>query len=312
MHLNIFLYKNFCIYNKYIHWIFKIFINLTIILFLIFYNKNNPIIMKEIYFKKLPLKYLYLILKEKPKDENSLLIILYFNKERKYLLNYISKRVGNNIKSVYSIFIGQVLNFGNQLKLMNNAIFYCEILGCKRLVFNKKNIWFIKNKIFDKKYKMIIELGDKKNYINKNILFDYSKFMYYYSKFIKPEFKVNILKKEILRNIPKIKCLYNDLIIFIRSGDIFIKAHRKYAQPPLCFYEKIIKYNKFNKIIIIAKDKNNPLINILLNKYSNIIYNKNSLKIDLGYLVNSYNLVGCFSTLIYIITLNGPINRKKI
>ena len=106
--------------------------------------------------------------------------------------------------------------------------------------------------------------------------------MYYYIKFIRPEFKVNLLKKEILRNIPKINSNYNDLIIYIRSGDIFIKPHRKYSQPPLCFYEKILKYNKFNRIFIISKDKNNPLIDIILNKYSNIIYNKNNLKIDLG------------------------------
>ena len=195
--------------------------------------------------------------------------------------------------------MGAKLNFGNQIKIINNAIFFCEILGCGHLILDSKPNWFIKNRIIDKKYKLIIEVGKKEKYINKNIYFDFSKFMYSYLKYIKPEFKINLLKKEILRNIPKIKTNEKELYIFIRSGDIFIRPHYLYAQPPLCFYEKIIKGNKYKKILLISKNKNNPVINYLLNNFSNIIYNQNSLKLDLGYLLYAYNLVGGFSTIIY-------------
>ena len=61
-------------------------------------------------------------------------------------------------------------------------------------------------------------------------------------------------------------------------------------------------------INVISKDKNNPIINALLQRHSNIIYNKNSFKKDLSLLLYSYNLVGAFSTLIYtIIRFNNNI-----
>lgn len=174
-------------------------------------------------------------------------------------------------------------------------------MGCKHLILDSKANWFIKNRIIDKNYKMTIEIKNREKYRNNNVIFDYSKFMYNYLKYIKPEFKTNILKNEIISNIPKIKTQGNELYIFIRSGNIFIKPHYLYAQPPLCFYEKVINYNKFEKIFIISKNKNNPVIDYLLNNHSNLIYNKNSLKMDLSYLLYAYNLVGAFSTLIYTI-----------
>ena len=104
-----------------------------------------------------------------------------------------------------------------------------------------------------------------------------------------------------LNNIPKITSNKNDLYIYIRSGDIFIKPSPYYTQPPLCFYEKIIINENFNKIYIIAEDNKNPIIDVLFNKYHNIIYNKNSLKLDIAYLINAYNIVGAMSTFINIL-----------
>ena len=263
------------------------------------YMKNNSILG---FFSE---KQMYLnLLRAQPLDNNLSLII----KEKRNLLKMISKCLNKNIRSVSSIFMAQNYNFGNQLKLINNAIFYCEILGCKRLILDKKSNWFIKNRIIDKKYKMSIEVGEKHDYINKNLIIDYTGFMYFYVKIIKPEFKISLLKSEILKNIPYVELNPSNLYIYIRSGDIFIRPHKLYAQPPLCFYEKIITSFRFKNILIISKDKNNPVIDALLQRYSNIIYNKNSFKKDLSLLLYSYNLVGAFSTLIYtIIRINNNI-----
>lgn len=100
------------------------------------------------------------------------------------------------------------------------------------------------------------------------------------------------MKIEILRNIPKIINNKKDLYVYIRSGDIFIFPEHHYSQAPLCFYQKILNYYKFRKIYLIAEDKNNPVIQKLLEQYPNIIYNQNSLKIDIAYLVNAYNIAG--------------------
>ena len=279
---------------------------LTILIIFEIKYKPNLIQIKKInisgFFSE---KKMYLnLLRSQPLNNNLSLII----NEKKNILKLISKCLNKSIESASSIFMGQNYNLGNQLKLINNAIFYCEILGCKRLILDKKANWFIKNRIFDKKYKMIIEIGEKQDYINKNTIFDYTSFIYFYAKFIKPEFKISLLKSEILKNIPYVKLNPNCLNIYIRSGDIFIHPHKYYAQPPLCFYEKIINCFQFKNILIISKDKNNPVINALLQKYSNIIYNRNSFKNDLSLLLYSYNLVGAFSTLIYtIIRFNNNI-----
>lgn len=84
----------------------------------------------------------------------------------------------------------------------------------------------------------------------------------------------------------------NDLYIYIRSGDIFLRAHPNYSQAPLCFYQKILDKYAFRNIFIIAENKNNPIIDKLLNLYPNIIYNKNTLIIDISYLTQAYNIVG--------------------
>ena len=87
--------------------------------------------------------------------------------------------------------------------------------------------------------------------------------------------------------------------IHIRSGDIFKNyINKHYSQPPLCFYQKILKNFKFKKIYIVAINDNNPVINHLLKEFPNIIYNKNYLSIDLALLMKAYNLVGSVSSMV--------------
>lgn len=116
------------------------------------------------------------------------------------------------------------------------------------------------------------------------------------------------MRKEILNNLPKVKISFDDLYIYIRGGDIFRyinKTHGDYVQPPLCFYNSILNQFTFRKIIIISEDKLNPVIPILLEKDPYIKYNKNNIKLDISYLVNSYNIISAASSFIVsIIKLN--------
>ena len=41
------------------------------------------------------------------------------------------------------------------------------------------------------------------------------------------------------------------------------------------FIKKLLKKNNFKKIYLISEDRLNPIIDILLNNYTNTIYNKN-------------------------------------
>lgn len=241
-----------------------------------------------------------------PKDRNNPIIL----KEKLIFLYFLSKNLGKNLTSIKTIHLKPKFNFGNQFLLLNKAIFYCEIIRCKRILLNKRNFWFIKNKIIDNENRMKIKLIDKKVYKTSGLINDKTLYFFSYINYIKPELKINLLKKEIFRNLPKITINTNDLYIYIRSDDIFISKnpHKDYAQPPLCFYQKIIINNKFKNIVILSKNKYNPNIKKLLSQFPSIIYNQNSLKLDISYLSNAYNLVKAQSTLFFsILYLNKNI-----
>ena len=64
-----------------------------------------------------------------------------------------------------------------------------------------------------------------------------------------------------------------------------------------------------NHFLLISKDKNNPLIQKLINYYSNIKYLNNNLIKDISYLVNAFNIVASISSfLTSIIQLNFNLN----
>ena len=100
--------------------------------------------------------------------------------------------------------------------------------------------------------------------------------------------------------MPKVVVGLNDLFIYIRSGDIFVRKNTGsisgYYQPPLCFYLNILEIFKFNEVFIISENELNPIIQKLLIKYPNIKKARNDLKLDISYLINSYNIVSGKST----------------
>ena len=114
---------------------------------------------------------------------------------------------------------------------------------------------------------------------------------------IKPQIKINLLRNEIIENLPKIKLSKKNLYIHIRSDDIF-KYKKKYEhiQPPLCFYINVLNYFYFEKIYIISSDIGNPVISKLIKYSPNIIFKLNNLKKDISILINAYNLVSSTSS----------------
>ena len=110
-------------------------------------------------------------------------------------------------------------------------------------------------------------------------------------------------KKELLKQsfiIKNIKKLHeNDLVIHIRSGDIFSSnPHRNYVPPPLVYYTKQINKNNFDNIIIICEDKKNPVVNKLLELYKNATYNKHSLQKDIELILGASNIIFSVGTFI--------------
>ena len=142
-------------------------------------------------------------------------------------------------------------------------------------------------------------------YNNSEIIIDYYNFLYYkklpYSKDI---FKQNIEERNkilqkafLIKNINKLP--ENDLLIHIRSGDIFSSdPHPMYVPPPLVYYIKEIDKCKYEKIHIICEDTKNPVVNELLKLYKNAVYEKNTLEKDIILILGATNIIFSVGTFI--------------
>lgn len=102
----------------------------------------------------------------------------------------------------------------------------------------------------------------------------------------------------------------NDVVIHIRSGDIF-KTDREpnpnYPCPPLSYYINIINNNHFENIYLIAEDTRNPAINKLLELYPNIRFKIQDLNDDIKLVLRSRNVimsVGTFVPMLLAISNN--------
>lgn len=94
----------------------------------------------------------------------------------------------------------------------------------------------------------------------------------------------------------------NDVVVYIRSGDLFINnPPSKYILPPLSYYTNIL--DKYENIYLVAEDIKNPCIPALLRKYPHIKYKKSSLCEDICTILRAQNIVCSFGTLVPSILL---------
>ena len=227
------------------------------------------------------------------------------------IINILKRKIYNktnkNKTYINILYIKGISRFGNYLISLNNAIIFCEILRCKKIII-KNN--YINHKIFYREYNITIESNYSSCYIDNDTMVIKIKSFFYHFNFptLGEVNRFYVFRKEILNNLPKVKVNFNDLYIHIRGGDIFShlnKSSQYYGQPPLCFYKRVLNQFIFREIIIISEDILNPVIQILLKEYPNIKYSKNNLKLDISYLVNSYNILSSKSSFITsIIKLN--------
>ena len=217
------------------------------------------------------------------------------------LFNQLQERfTGKNFCEIETIYLDKSFHFGNTMILLNNLLYYAEILNISNIYLNSEMNWPLKNNTIVGKIKIAFISPIKAELIDRNII-SFNPYSVYSQKVIRPEIRINMLKKEILRNLPTITIDPDDLYVHIRGGDIFKCKSCKdinYAQPPLCFYIKIIKQFKFKNIYIISEDKINPIISPLVNEFQNIILTQNLFQTDITILVNAYNLVSSMSSFI--------------
>jgi len=117
-------------------------------------------------------------------------------------------------------------------------------------------------------------------------------------------FNLNLDKTyKIIKDIFTIKCDnilgLNDLLIHIRSGDIFYNnIHPLYLSPPLSYYVNIINKNNYDNIYLISEDRRNPTVDALLKIYPNIKFKIQSLEEDIKLILGSTNIIMSFGSFI--------------
>ena len=156
-------------------------INLNKYEFLYYFNKiqyKGKYIFKE----KLINDYLYKVSEEfkSAKEGEKLRFNTFFNlaeysddskvktELKAKFLKEISLLKNQTITKLDTFFFSYSMNFGNSLIQINNAIFYCEIVGCNTIILNKNNTrrrWLIIKDIYIEKfnittliYKIIINI----------------------------------------------------------------------------------------------------------------------------------------------------------
>ena len=246
----------------------------------------------------------YFSLKILLKKKNSILNY----KEKRKLINLFKDRYNKNFINVKNIFIEDAIPFGNRMIILNNIIYYSEILNIKNIYLNSAYNWFIKNDIITGKIHISVIDKSQINCFSKETFCAGDGYSFFFPINLKPERRLIILKEEIKNNLAKIEINKEDLYIYIRSGDSFSKDGNEYTPAPYCFYKSILSNFKFKKIYLISMDNSSPVTKKLLSEYSYIIFNLNSLEKDLSMLFNAYNLVNSVSSFSQVaISLNDNL-----
>ena len=94
------------------------------------------------------------------------------------------------------VYVDKSFNFGNCMILLNNLLYYCEILNISTIYLNSKAYWPISDNFTSNKVNIILansSLIDKKE----NNIYELDKKLIFFQKLIRPEIRIHLLKKEI-------------------------------------------------------------------------------------------------------------------
>ena len=214
-----------------------------------------------------------------------------------FQLKEVQEQIYNKNLTYINTLTGGAGNIGNAMIMLNNLINICEKIKCKNIITPFGLEKLIKNPIIDINYNITIYPSSFINKINIDIILTFPNIYYFKYKNKTNQMRLNIIRNEILNNIPIYIANKQDLYIHIRSGDIFVdKIHSDYSQPPLCFYQKIINENKYKQIYIFSNGMQNPVISFLLKLYPQIKYIESSVELAISLLINAYNIILSVST----------------
>lgn len=221
------------------------------------------------------------------------------NSERVIIIDKWYRRLGNNILQLHNaILIG--LYFNCNVIIPGHSFFNTKLIKINSVNSSNNINKIVKithpNNYFD--YDIIKFL--KKILLNDNLLknlvsFDAVMFSKHYLESLRIMRTCFVVQNECIKPLGD-----NDILIHIRSGDVFRdggRVHGRYYQPPLCFYLSILD-KKFDNVYLVAEDTKNPCINALLKLFPDIKYNQNNLTEDIKLILSAKHVVGSRGTFV--------------
>ena len=123
---------------------------------------------------------------------------------------------------------------------------------------------------------------------------------------------IDVFRDEYLKMFPDPHLPKGSLVMHMRSGDVFgwgirFYFHRGYAQPPCKYYEDVMKMRNWSHVVVLAQDLGNPCTKYVLDRGA--VFNRRSLRSDLGYLLNAENVVCSNGTFARVA---GMISKKLV
>lgn len=118
-----------------------------------------------------------------------------------------------------------------------------------------------------------------------------------------PSYEVvrDIARASFKLDIDSIKCMgENDLVIHVRSGDItnFIPVSSKsrsgnyrYQIPPVSYYTQEINNHEYNRLVLVCEDRDNPVVDKLLEIYPSMEFRINNLEDDMKLILSAKNIL---------------------
>lgn len=183
--------------------------------------------------------------------------------EKEYMLSWVWKN------KIEAITVREWGRFWNQIVQLVNAIYFAKKTNIQIIHLSWHPSFMIKKSVF--LWDILVTCN--KNAIKWKMYLEWD--FFYLERYLKTPIPVEeylhihndifkiLLKKSFKKNT--FWLLDDDLVIHIRSGDIFSTSavHSGYAQPPLAYYKKVIDYAQPKRVIIVYEDTKNPCIEAL-------------------------------------------------
>jgi hypothetical protein len=222
-------------------------------------------------------------------------------------------------KKIDALHIVPVLRFGNSVTQLINALRFCELYDIKRIViYNHPLVDFDEFYIEDLCIQNVRQGSETDNALAGNF--------YFWDKLVKDKagptrrderriaetYLRNIFRKQIFQ--PVIQLADDDLVLHFRGGDVFQerinydpKIRSSYLQPPCCFYEYAIAYEKqigrLGRVVAVHEDFSNPCLAIVENYCSShgikFIAHSGVLSEDLSILIGASKLVFSYGSFLW-------------